>query len=152
MDKVIKKIMTVICVIIILGIAAGYIYCWNEKDGSVRIENSSDTLMQITKAAEQGDVKAQFELGSFYEHGNGVTQDYTRALKWYRKSAEQGYKYAQYNLGTLYDNAKGVSQSYEAAKKWYQRAAEQGLDVAQFNLGLFYSLGRGGGEKFYASC
>lgn len=125
MDKVMKrKIIVVIGIVVILCVIVGYIYCWNETNGDVQTENNSETLTQITKAAERGDVKAQFELGSFYEHGNGITQDYTQALKWYRKSAEQGYKYAQYNLGTLYDSAKGVPQSYEYAKKWYRKAAE----------------------------
>ena len=34
-----------------------------------------------------------------YDTGNGVAQNDTEALKWFRKSAEQGYAKAQYNLG-----------------------------------------------------
>ena len=40
-------------------------------------------------AAEQGDKYAQFSLGYLYEKGNGVSQNYEEAIKWYQKSAEQ---------------------------------------------------------------
>ena len=30
-------------------------------------------------------------LGLMYDNGRGVTQDYAKAVKWYRKAAEQGY-------------------------------------------------------------
>ncbi|MBR2571640.1 MAG: sel1 repeat family protein, partial [Clostridia bacterium] len=39
-----------------------------------------------------------------YENGNGVSQSYAEAEKWYRKAAEQGNKWAQENLDRLYDN------------------------------------------------
>jgi TPR repeat protein len=35
------------------------------------------------KAADQGNAKAQYNLGALYERGNGVPQDYVQALKWY---------------------------------------------------------------------
>ena len=40
--------------------------------------------------AEQGNAKAQFNLGLMYNNGQGVPQDYKEAVKWYRLSAEQG--------------------------------------------------------------
>ncbi len=39
---------------------------------------------------EQGDAAAQISLGVMYEYGEGVTQDYAEAMKWYRLAAEQG--------------------------------------------------------------
>ena len=41
------------------------------------------------KAAEQGDVYAQYKLGTMYQHGIGVQRDYTKAKEWYTKVAEQ---------------------------------------------------------------
>jgi TPR repeat protein len=52
--------------------------------------------------AEQGNAKAQFNLGVMYAKGLGVSQDYKEAAKWFRKSAEQGHENAQYNLGLIY--------------------------------------------------
>jgi TPR repeat protein len=39
--------------------------------------------------AEQGKCEAQFEIGEYYEKGSGVTQDFARAVEWYRKAAAQ---------------------------------------------------------------
>ena len=37
-----------------------------------------------------------------YAKGEGVSQDYKEAVKWFRMSAEQGHAAAQSNLGTMY--------------------------------------------------
>ena len=95
------------------------------------------------EAAEQGNVRAQYNLGLCYENGNGVEQSYTEAVRWYRKAAEQGDAEAQYNLGVSYDHGNGVEQSYEEAHKWYKEAAEQGYAVAYANLGCLYEEGNG---------
>jgi TPR repeat protein len=51
------------------------------------------------KAAEQGDVKAQANLGLCYYNGKGVGQNYKEAARWCLKAAEMGHAKAQYNLG-----------------------------------------------------
>jgi len=53
-------------------------------------EQGQLTLHEIRAAAEQGDVAVQYSLGSMYEQGRGVAQDYAAAVKWYRQAAEQG--------------------------------------------------------------
>ena len=58
----------------------------------------------ITKAAEQGDAEAQFNLGAMYANGAGVELDIVEAVKWYRKAAEQGHATAQCNLALAFDN------------------------------------------------
>jgi TPR repeat protein len=40
--------------------------------------------------AEQGDVRAQTNLGLMFYTGQGVPQDLAVAVTWYRKAAEQG--------------------------------------------------------------
>ena len=101
------------------------------------------TLAQLTKVANAGDATAQCLLGLRYECGEGVTQSYAEAAKWYRKAAEQGVADAQFNLGLCYGYGEGVTQSYAEAAKWYRKAAEQGLAEAQFMLGSLYALGEG---------
>ena len=39
--------------------------------------------------AEQGDTKAQFELGNRYYYGQGVPQDYVEAARLYHEAADQ---------------------------------------------------------------
>jgi hypothetical protein len=38
-----------------------------------------------------------------YDNGQGVLQDFTEAMKWYRKSAERGNKDAQLKLDEMKD-------------------------------------------------
>ena len=93
--------------------------------------------------AEQGDAKAQFNLGFAYYKGDGVTQDYAESAKWYLKAADQGNAKAQFNLGVAYGNGEGVTQDYAEAVKWWRLAADQGNADAQYNLGVAYYSGYG---------
>lgn len=92
--------------------------------------------------AELGNDEAQLILGSMYDIGLGVTQDYTEALKWYRLAAEQGNTKAQSKLGSMYDIGLGIPQNYTEAMKWWRLAAEQGDAFAQLNLGAKYDHGK----------
>ena len=38
------------------------------------------------------------------------SQDFKKAVKWYKMAAEQGNDVAQYNLGNMYDYGNGVPQ------------------------------------------
>ncbi len=49
-----------------------------------------------------------------YDKGQGVTQDYAAAMRWYRKAPDQNLVVAQYNLGVMYDKGQGVTQDYIA--------------------------------------
>jgi TPR repeat protein len=50
------------------------------------------------KAAEQGNMEAQYKLGLMYENGELVKEDIDAAIKWHRKAFEQGHKEAIYKL------------------------------------------------------
>ena len=45
----------------------------------------------IGKAVEQGQAESQHSLGHMYYQGEGVSQDYEEALRWFRKAEDQGY-------------------------------------------------------------
>jgi len=94
-----------------------------------------------SKAAEQGNVNAQFFLGWMYDSGEGIRQDHAKAVRWYRKAAEQGNALAQYNLGLMYYSGQGVQQDYAEALKWHRKAIEQ--RNADFFLGTMYRSGEG---------
>ena len=91
------------------------------------------------KAASQGHVGAQFDLGLMYADGNGVPQDSVEAVRWLRKAADQGDARAQSNLGLMYANGSGVPARRGAGGEWYRKAALQGEVTAQFSLGLMYA-------------
>lgn len=91
----------------------------------------------LEKQAESGDADAQNTLGSCYYTGNGITQDYEKAVYWYTKAAEQGFAIAQYNLGKCYENGEGVSEDMEKAVDLYYKAAEQEYAPAQYAVGMY---------------
>jgi TPR repeat protein len=96
------------------------------------------------KAAEQGSLGGQTQVGWMYEEGLGVRKDVTQAAFWYRKAAEQGGPAAQYRLGRMYEEGRGVTKDAAQAASWYRKLAEDyGLDDAMYRLALMYDEGRG---------
>jgi TPR repeat protein len=106
-----------------------------------------DKQTLLTKAQE-GDVSAQFWLGTGYEQGWFGNADYQQALMWLRKAAKRGNPDAQVCLGQMYESGEGVRQNYVQAAKWYRKAAEHvpdfgGAGQGRNNLGLLYLNGQG---------
>lgn len=74
---------------------------------------------------------SQVEWAQRYEHGEGVPQDYGRALQLYCAAARRGHVMAQYQLGWLYANGRGVARDDALAAAWFRLAATQGDAPAQ---------------------
>ena len=70
----------------------------------------ADKIEDLTREARSGDVEAQCELGVYYAIGDGVEQDFAKAVEWWTKAAKQGHADAQYNLGSFYANGVGVEE------------------------------------------
>lgn len=93
-------------------------------------------IESLLGAAEQGDVKAQCNLGLRYAIGEGVPEDDREAVRWYRAAAEQGNPLAQTLLGFMYARGEGVPMNNREALKWVRTAAKQGNSLVQFLLDL----------------
>ena len=91
---------------------------------------------------------AQFNLGTLFDTGKGVPQDYKEAARWYRLAAEQEHPDAAYNLAVLYAGGQGVEKDLKEAARWYQVAADHGQIEAEYNLGVQYSEGQGVAQDF----
>jgi TPR repeat protein len=74
-------------------------------------------LKEFLPLAQQGDVKAQFNMGILYEKGHGVPQDFQEAFRWYYLAAAQGDASTQNVLGMLYEYGQGVPQDYPQARR-----------------------------------
>ena len=59
------------------------------------------TIEGCSRLALKFDSAAQFNLGLMYEQGINVTQDYNRALDWYKKSAALGNTQAKFNMNYI---------------------------------------------------
>ena len=94
----------------------------------------------LEEAADQGHAQAQCSLGVVYEQGQGVAQDYSAAMKWYRMAADQGDAQAQYNLGVMYYQGQGVPQNISEALRWLYKAQVQGHERAKERIELITHL------------
>jgi DNA-directed RNA polymerase subunit RPC12/RpoP len=86
--------------------------------------------------AEQGDVVAQYYLGTMYADGDGIPQDQAEATKWFRLAekslrARADEPEAQWALGTMYQAGWGVPQDYVLARMWFNLAAAQEYEFAR---------------------
>ena len=86
------------------------------------------------QAAEQGDARAQNNLGWLYQNGLGVEQDFAEAERLYRLAAAKGHAAAQNNLGTMFLHGMGLPCDTDSACYWFDLAAQQGLPVARQNV------------------
>lgn len=77
------------------------------------------------KAAEQGMLPAQVNLGKMYTGVPGIRKDFKEALKWYHRAAEGGNAKAQNNLAVMYLKGHGVSQDNVEAYFWLYLASQQ---------------------------
>ena len=125
-------------------------------------QDYATALIWYRKAADQGNARAESNLGVMYHSGLGVPRDDAVAAIWYRKAADQDYARAQsdlrkaadrgnaaaqFNLGVVYANGQGVARDDREAARLYKLAADQGNEWAQCSLGVFYEQGRGGLPK-----
>ena len=100
-----------------------------------QLTRPSPDKQTLLAKAQQGDVSAQFWLGTGYEQG------------WFGKA--DCNPDAQNCLGQMYEDGEGAPQNDVLAAKWYRKAAEHvpdfgGAGQGRNNLGLLYlSGGRG---------
>ena len=106
-------------------------------------KDTVNAFKSFQKASELGDSQAQTSLAIMYEKGEGVPQDYNKAIYWYQKAADQGNVYAQNNLAVMYENGYGVERSILEAAILYREAAEGGVANAQYGLAWIYENERG---------
>jgi TPR repeat protein len=102
-------------------------------------EDNAQAVLWLRKAAEQGNIAAQVELGVAFDK----MQDYAQAFTWYSKAAERGNARAQYNLGLCYLNGESVPKDTARALDLFRKAADQGDAIAEHELGWIYQDGVG---------
>src|ERR1019366_4935989 len=62
----------------------------------------AQTIEEIRRAAEAGDLLGENNLAFAYTFGKGVELNYEEAARWYSMAASRGYAPSQFNLGALY--------------------------------------------------
>jgi len=101
-------------------------------------------LVQLRKAANLGQPKAQFLLAKMAEMGEGgVKKDLVEARRWYERAAQGGDPSAMHNIALFAYRGDGGAKNLTTAANWFRKAAETGLVDSQFNLAQLYENGRG---------
>lgn len=106
-------------------------------------QDDAEAVRWWKKAAEQGDVTAQGNLGTAYGLGTGVPKDTAESLRWHTKAAENGNAASQFSLGMFYLQGAGVPKDEAEAVKWLRKSAAQGNADGEFWLGAAYYSGNG---------
>lgn len=106
-------------------------------------DDNEEMFKTAQKAAEDGDIEAQAELGYYYAKGIGTERDELQAFNWYFNAADQGDVNSQFNLGVMYAKGRGVKQNYTESFHWYKEAALSGDSRAQATVAMMCSKGIG---------
>ena len=124
--------------LVVVGGAALFYYM---KPGSTFF--APNPVATLQSAADTGDTQAQYVLALRYRNGEGVDQDYAKALDLAKRAADQGYAPAQTLAGMMYQNGEGTSEDASTAASYYEKAAAQSDPWAQSLLGGMYLSGTG---------
>lgn len=107
-------------------------------------KDEEETFKWCKKAAELGDMESQYNLGRFYQLGEGIKQDDRQAFKWFSKASEQGCFEAMNDLASFYVNGVCVRENPKKAFELYKcAAADEDIPEAVYNLGQCYKMGYG---------
>ncbi|MDF3025450.1 MAG: hypothetical protein K0R10_2811 [Alphaproteobacteria bacterium] len=105
-----------------------------------------------SKAALQGDSKAQFLLGKAYYTGTGVAKSQAKAVDWFLAAAKGGEREADKYLQLIqYKNQVAMKQMQDGTAVKGAPLGEQTVqETASHSLGLVYLQGLGAAVSFEA--
>ena len=106
-------------------------------------KNPTEASKWLLKAADAGNVHAQFSMGVLLSEGDGVAKDEAKAAQYFTLAAEANLAAAQYHLGCCYEKGAGVEQDFGTAAILFARAVAQQHEQSSLKLALCYIAGRG---------
>jgi len=134
---------------------------------------TSQKYFYAKRAAEEGNPRAQFDLGLMYANGTGVEKNEALALMWFNRASQnnltkalnlqkvtvttgtsQKFKFAQeaakrgdaraqFDLAMMYQKGDGVTRNERLAFKYFHKAARKNHAEAKFQMGLSFAQGKG---------
>ena len=101
------------------------------------------SVENLEKLANQGNVKANYELGIRYYQGIGTEVNYQKAITHFERALNAGYNKASYYLGMIYYNGKGIGTDYQKAKQYFEMSEADNNVFSSYYLGKLYYWGDG---------
>ncbi|SVB62239.1 uncharacterized protein METZ01_LOCUS215093, partial [marine metagenome] len=95
----------------------------NDAEDAYESGDYKTAFQEFLVLARKGDSLAQSWVGYLYDHGQGIAENDTQAVHWYKKAADQGSAYSQNALGLMYEMGHGIPKNYTQAVHWYRKAA-----------------------------
>ena len=119
----------------------GQKYC----NGSFGLQKNMRRAVELwTEAAELGSIEALCHLGVTYYYGNGVQEDKTKGIQFYKKAAMQGHVQSRYNLGC--DEAE--RGNYKRGAKHWIISAKMGCKNSIKNIKKAFMAGLATKEQY----
>jgi TPR repeat protein len=110
------------------------------RDGQLKPE----VMPWLLRAASAGLVTAEYQIGTRYQQGRGVQQDFVAAGAWFNRAARSGHAQAQLHLGEMYEKGMGVKRDHGAARQLFELSAKGGNLVGVVKYAEVLAKGIGG--------
>lgn len=105
---------------------------------------SQDYINDLIQRGNQGDSKAQYELGILYLKGtNEVQTNFKKAILWLEKSPINKNCDVQYIIGKIYYDGRLGRRDHNTAFSWFKKSADQLYPKAIYKVADMYRLGEG---------
>ena len=103
------------------GCPSAEAYCHHQGWGGFVVDEDKAFTMYQKIAEKTGFAHAEHMVGICFQHGQGVEQNWTKAVEWYTKAAEKGclQNAAMYKLGECFEKGNGVEQNSTMAAELY---------------------------------
>ena len=111
----------------------GSLYLCGDAHGGVP-KDGKRACHWLRRAAEQGVVDAQSDLGEVYEFGLAGPVDLKQAVAWYRKAASSGSGLARLNLALCLYHGRGVAVDVAEAERLVAESVEDGFDIVDITV------------------
>lgn len=122
------------------------------EDGIAAFENRdfNTAVRLIEPLAEQGNVEAEYFMGTFYMYGHGVAMDPPQADMWFKRAfghwetqAHAGDPAAMVEIAMMLTAGLGIQRDDKAAVQWLRKASDLNYPDAWAELGELYVEGAG---------
>lgn len=116
----------------------------NLVDGMGVVKNQKAGLAWIKKAADKGNMLAQYSMGICYTYGyGGLKKDRQEAFEYFKKAADKGDAKAMTCVASAYKSGIGTEMNRYSAFNNFLKAANLGEQDAMFEVALAYQNGYG---------
>ena len=111
--------------------------------GATSAVTGEDPTDLLIRAADQGNVEAQYSLATWLAAPENPRRDPIAAVRWMREAALAGFEAAEVEFALMLANGKGIEKNLPDAFVWFRRSALRGNAIGRNRLARMYAVGLG---------